>query len=248
MVSVMKDKDREGSFGIRQLDNIKLGSIKKGDFGLIHGPSGTGKTSFSLHFLFEGSSNGENVCIITNGSKSRLLERISTFSTFDPKWLKEGYLFIFRIQDMMSLVGLDFNNPGEGDYSLFYKLLIDTLDNMDIKRFILDPLSPILRWVEKGGRKSFLSELKVDLQNRDVMGFMVLDDDGMYGISGNQLVEPNIFDVVIRFEKEYEKATSLNTLRIQRWNSSVHSRNTYAVDITEEGVILVPRIKSSEVK
>jgi hypothetical protein len=37
-------------------------------------------------------------------------------------------------------------------------------------------------------------------------------------------------------------------MTIERWKGAPHAKNTYVVDVSKEGVFLVPRIKPLEVK
>ena len=244
----MNKKSGEGSFGIKQLDNISLGSVRPGDFGLIQGPTGTGKSSLALHFLFEGASKGDNVCMITSDSVVRLKDKVSSFSRYDPKWLNEGYLFLFGIQDMMSLIGIDFYDPDRGDLTLFNKLLIETIESMDIKRLVIDPLGPVMDWAMRFEGESFITQIKRESQKRSVMAMMVLDCQYGTGCEERKPPEFHDFDIIIELNREYEKTLSLNTLRIKRWSSALHSKSTYVLDISEDGVIIVPRIKPMEVR
>lgn len=244
----MFEAEGESMFGIKQLDNITLGSLRNGQMGLIYGPAGSGKTSLAAHFLFKGASSNMNVCLLTTETTSRLANKMSGFKSFDPKWLREGYLSIFRIQDLMDLVGIRFNNIGPGDLDILYDLIIQTLDDMDIKRFIIDPASPLLRVLSEWEKDDFFQKLRSDIYKRGITCMVVLDNESGDFISDFGVAEPHMFDIILRFNKDREDPISLNTLRIERWASSPHSKNTYVVDISEDGVILVPRIKPLEVK
>ena len=151
----MFEVDGESTFGVKQLDNITLGSLRNGQMGLIYGPAGSGKTSLAAHFLFRGASSNMNVCLLTTETTSRMANKMSGFKAFDPKWLREGYLSIFRIQDLTDLVGVRFKDIGPDDLDIMYDLILQTLDDMDIKRFIIDPAGPLLQILSRWEKEDF---------------------------------------------------------------------------------------------
>ncbi|MBU4373085.1 MAG: hypothetical protein KJ714_01320 [Euryarchaeota archaeon] len=68
------------STGILGLDKMLKGGVHKDDVLLISGTTGTGKTTFGLHFICEGLKTGENALIISLEERpSKLIRNAKTF-------------------------------------------------------------------------------------------------------------------------------------------------------------------------
>ncbi|MFO8051055.1 MAG: ATPase domain-containing protein [Thermoplasmatota archaeon] len=236
------------NFGITQLDNLSMGSITPGSLGLFYGDPGTGKSSVLYHFLFKGADLDNNVCLITSEPPMRVASQISNFDTYRSTWLKDGYISIFSLRDLAGLVGIDLDHLEEGELDLMLDLIIQSLDHLDAKRLVIDPFDPLLRILDEKRRFFFLHRLKDSLQKMMVTAFLCVDGKADLSISLDSSLEPNLFDVIIRFSREKEHPITLNTFTIERWKGAPHARNTYVIDVSREGIMLVPRIDPLGVK
>ncbi len=244
----MAEKDRGLSFGIAYLDNITLGSMRPGSMGLLMGPAGTGKSALASHFLFNGAAAGENVCLITNEPPARVTEHLSRFKTYEPGWTKDGYLTVFDLEDLSSSIGISTERPTRDELGLLYDLLADLLDQLDISRIALDPANPLLKQIDSTGMPSFLRDMKGKLIDRGTCALLTYDTYRPISDWDLECLQPDMLDVFIRFSKERGAALNMNTLSIERFKGSPHSKKTYVVDISPEGVTLVPRIELPEVR
>ncbi|MGA1819432.1 MAG: RAD55 family ATPase [Thermoplasmatota archaeon] len=244
----MEGKDGESCFGVDQLDNITLGRVIPGSLGIFHGPAGSGKSSMLYHFLFQGADMNKNVCIITNEPPGRISSHMSSFRTYQSNWLKDGYISIFNIQDLMALVGLDMENAGPDDVDLLFDLLIQVLQHLDAKRLVIDPINPILHLLEEWNKVFFIQRLKGKLIELGVSTFIALDTNLPIHQMDLRCLEPYNFNIILGFKKEEEPPIMLNTMTIERWKGSSHAKNTYVIEISKDGVFLVPRIKPLEVR
>jgi KaiC/GvpD/RAD55 family RecA-like ATPase len=244
----MEGKEGESWFGVDQLDNITLGKMVPGSMGIFVGPTGSGKSSMLYHLLFEGASRNENVCLVTNEPPGRISSHISSFNTHQPKWLKDGYISVFNVQDLMGLIGVDFSTADPDDIDLFMDLIVQMVEHLDAKRLVIDPFNPILDLLELWEKQFFLQRLKGKMSDLGVTTFIALDHMGTLEELGSPCLQPFIFDMIVLFEKEKDPPVTMNTMTIQRWKGSAHARNTYVIDVSKDGVILVPRIKPLEVR
>ncbi len=244
----MDGKEGESCFGVDQLDNITLGTIVPGSLGLFYGPAGCGKSSMLYHFLFQGARTNDNVCLITNEPPGRLSTHISSFNTHQANWLKDGYISIFNIQDLMGLIGVQIEDVGPEDVDLLFDLIIQVVEHLDAKRLVIDPINPILHLLDIWDKPFFIQRLKGKLQEMGITTFLALDTNLPLEEMDLSTLEPYNFNMIISFRKEEEPPITLNTLKIDRWKGTAHAKNTYVVDVSKEGVFLVPRIKPLEVK
>jgi KaiC/GvpD/RAD55 family RecA-like ATPase len=244
----MDGKEGESCFGVEQLDNISLGNILPGSLGLFYGPAGCGKSSMLYHFLFQGAKLNNNVCLISNEPPGRLSNHISSFKTHKANWLKDGYITVFSIQDLMGLIGINFEEAGPDDIDLLFDLIVQVVEHLDAKRLVIDPINPILHLLESWDKVFFFQRLKGKMQEMGVSTFIALDTNLPLPEMDLTCMEPMNFNMIIAFRKEEEPPITLNTMMIERWKGASHARNTYVVDISTDGVFLVPRIKPLEVK
>ncbi len=244
----MDEKEWGGSFGVSQLDNITLGTLTPGTMGIFYGPPGAGKSSVLVHFLFQGAKKGNNVCLITCEPPSTIASRITQFTDCNQKWLRDGYISILNLFDLANMIGVDLGRMEEGDADLLYDLFVQVVDHLDAKRVVIDPVNPLTRSLGSMGMTNFFQTLKGDLAHRGVISFLCFDTSRDRGDWEDNELSPYDMDIVIRFRKEREPTLVLNTLTIERWRASAHARNSYVVDISDDGVVLVPRIKPLEVR
>ncbi|MBN1540392.1 MAG: hypothetical protein JW939_09630 [Candidatus Thermoplasmatota archaeon] len=244
----MDEVKEESFFGIDQLDNITLGRITPGCMGLFHGPTGCGKSSVLYHFLFHGASMNNDVCLISNEPPGRMSGHMSAFKRYQPNWLKDGYISILNIHDLMGLIGSDLEDPGPDDVYLFMDLLLQVVHHLDVKRLVIDPVNPLLDLLEEWNKVHFMQRLKGKLMDMGVTMMMALDTGIPLEEMSLSVLEPGLFDIIVGFTKDRGTSIMMNTLRVERWKGSPHANNTYVIDISREGVLLVPRISSMEVK
>ncbi|MGA1866135.1 MAG: RAD55 family ATPase [Thermoplasmatota archaeon] len=244
----MDKMEEENCFGIDQLDNITLGRMVPGSFGLFYGPTGCGKSSMLYHFLFQGASMDNDVCLISNEPPGRLSGHMSTFKRHQPNWLKDGYIAILNVHDLMGLIGSDLEDSGPDDVDLFLDLLLQVVQHLDAKRLVIDPVNPILYLLEEWNKVHFMQRLKGKLIEKGVTTLMALDTSISLEERSMSVLEPYLFDIIVGFRKDRETPITMNTLTVERWKGAPHANNTYVIDISREGILLVPRILSMEVK
>jgi len=241
-------KDGGFSFGVRQLDNIVLGTLKPGSLGMFHGPSGTGKSSMLFHFLFEGAAANQNVALVTAAPPLRVTQSISHFQSFEPSWIKDGYISIFNISDLLDLVGLEYGRLEGHDVAIVSDIFRSILDHLDIKRLVIDPFNPLLVLLKGEDLYDFLIRLKEELTTRDVIGMIALDTSFDEKDRWPEGLETHLMDTIVGFQREKEPTMVMNTLTIERWRGTPHAKNSYVIDISDEGVVLVPKIRPLEVR
>ncbi len=86
------------STGIEGLDSMLKGGILKDDVMLISGTTGTGKTTFGLHFVCDGLLNGENALVISLEERpSKLLRNAKTFGLDFEQFLNKKMLEVLYV-------------------------------------------------------------------------------------------------------------------------------------------------------
>ena len=230
------------SFGLDQLDGLSLGKLSRGTIGLLKGPSGTGKSSVLAHFLFDGAMKGESCCLVTNEPPARVAVGLSRFRRFVPGWVKEGYISIFNIHDMLEMIGISEEHMTSDDVELLHDLLIQTVEQLDVKRLVIDPLNPLLNILERTGMSFFMRGLRNEVVDRGIVCMLSYDSNDPDGVWGSRSLEPDTLDLVIGFSRSQGPGPIMNYLSIERWKGAPHSRSTYVIELDGDGVVLVPRL------
>ncbi|MDV3104708.1 RAD55 family ATPase [Thermococcus waiotapuensis] len=81
--------------GVKGFDEIIEGGLLPGKTYLLTGPPGSGKTTFSMHFLLEGARKGENTAYFSLIHDP--LEAVKDMARFDPSvwsYVKSGKIFL----------------------------------------------------------------------------------------------------------------------------------------------------------
>jgi len=240
--------DPKGDFGVRKLDNLTLGTIGEGSLGLLYGPSGTGKSSLGYSFLFEGARNDENCLLITSEVPSVVRARMSGFEGFDPRWLKEGRLSVLMYREMMRLIGVDPWNMNQTDMILFFRLLMKAAADLKANRLVMDPVNPMIVQLAGLRRSDLVPNLKGEVQRRGIKTLMITDTFGDLEDELSGVFSPYMFDFVFRFDKQVEHSTSRNTFHIEKFRGAPHSRSEYVIEVSPEGIVLMPCITPLEVE
>jgi len=232
------------TFGIDQLDGLSLGKLSFGTLGLLMGPSGTGKSTVLAHFLFNGAQHGESCCLITNEPPVRVAGHLSRFRSYDPSWVKDGYISMFNLHDMLNMIGISEETITQDDMELLFDLMVQTLDQMDTKRLVIDPLNPLMNLLERTDMRFFMRGLRSEVLDRGMVAMLSYDTLSPSEMWGKHLIEQDMLDVMVAFSRVREREVSMNCLTIDKWRGSPHSRASYVVEIDPDGVILVPKIGS----
>jgi len=237
---------RDDVFGIDKLDNISLGGMLPGLMGIIHGSSGSGKTTLASHYLFHGASRGQNVCLITSEPTDSVMRKFARFRSYDSSWVRDGYISIFHIENLFDLVGIEIDRLDRTELDIASGLITKIVGSMDIKRVVLDPGLFLMEAIEDTAHSTFFRDIKSELVQLS-SSCMVVVDTGIAGsVSPFRTGNPEVFDIVISCGREEDRSVRTKTLCIERWKDSAHSNMKYVIDITDDGVMIVPRIGHRE--
>src|SRR5579863_8153119 len=120
------------------LDAIAGGLQEKKNY-LLYGNIGTGKTTFSLQFLYQGLISGDNVALVTRRSAQTIFEHGHAFGLDLEPFARNDQLIIFEyvskvIENSMRLK--DEDHIGR-EFNAF-------LGDLSIHRLVFDPINPLI--------------------------------------------------------------------------------------------------------
>ncbi|WP_088882157.1 ATPase domain-containing protein [Thermococcus sp. P6] len=241
MVTVKRVKS-----GIPGFDDLIEGGFPEGTTVLVTGPTGSGKTTFGVQFVYRGVSEyNEPGVIVSLEERARDLRReMQTFGWDIEKYEKERKLAI--IDGVSTVVGL----PSEEQYVLegnlnaedFLRYIYRVVKAVDAKRLFIDSIPSIaFRLQNEGDIRKVLLQLNTILLEMGVTSILTTEaPDPERGRISRYGVEEYISRgvVILGFmEKEVELK---RYLMIRKMRETKHSMKKYPFEITEEGIVVYP--------
>lgn len=230
---------------IEDLDMALNGGIPKGNVVLLSGTCGTGKTTISIEFLVRGAKRGENSAFISVTEPSiKLLENMRTYEFFDETLLDESKLFFIDMSTVYRKLGLLGNDHTIEDIDTLLNSFDNVVRALDIKRVVVDSITAICnRLREKSRIRDFVYNLSKSLTNQGATSILISEiGKGMteYSVYG---VEEAVADGIIMLGDIERRGDLIRTLQIIKMRGTSHSRSRYAMELTPNGLILVPVLK-----
>ncbi len=214
------------STGIEGFDAIIGGGIPEGHIITIFGMYGTGKTTFGLHFIYEGLKNGENCIYISlDEDEDSILDTASGFGMeferfrgnfeiikLDPIAVKES-LEKVRNEMLQAIVGVGAK-----------RLVVDTISVLeglfdDRERWI--PLSYLKSIIKKSGVTAILTSEADKMQSSSKYGILEYISDGA---------------VALKYLRKTEIEEPVLALEVIKMRRVQHSRKLTPYIITEKGI------------
>ncbi len=216
--------------GIPGLDDLIEGGLQVGDFVLLVGDIGTGKTVFSSEFIF-------------NSAKESEVKAVFATLEEDAKNLRRDIL-----QFGMNLESLESENKirvidlealeGRG-MAANIETILNALDEIKAKRLVVDSLTAFLSGVGEKFDYSFLMHLVYKTLKRE--GITTLMTVSKSQASKEVGIEEFIADGIFQLENYVTKHNEMKTrFMIKKLRGADHSRKYHTVVFTDKGVQILP--------
>jgi KaiC domain protein len=215
--------------GIEGLDALMGGGLISGSICSIIGTYGTGKTTFSLNFIWEGLENKENVIYI---SLEESRERIQTYMK-QKGWNIDDYLD--RSLHILKLDPTDFNIANNRIRNELPRLI----EEVKASRVVIDPISLFEDlFTNNAERRHEMYQFAEGLRDRQCTILMTSETgrDSMYS-SRHGLIE-YLADTVIllRYIRPNDLTNIHLALEVVKMRMSPHSREIKPYDILQDRV------------
>lgn len=231
-------QSRRVKTGIQGFDEIILGGLLRGRNYLIRGGPGCGKTTFGLHYLHQGVSEGEAVLFITMGESEAEIRRNTKSMPFD----MDKIVFLDMTVDsnhFSQSESYDIFSPAEVERSPTTEKIMEKVESLKPSRIFIDSLSQFryltpdvfhfrkqtisfLRYLgQRGATVMFASEATKEVPDDDLQ-FL---SDGIFNLSFN----------------EHERG-----MQILKFRGSDFIYGNHALTLGPSGIEVYPRLEPKE--
>lgn len=238
-------KKEKCATGIEGLDAALNGGLPLGNVVLLSGACGTGKTTLGMEFLAFGADKGENgVYFSVTEPFEKLLNNMDAFSFFSESHLEENKLFIIDVAKLYKRLGLLDKEGNIEDVGTLLWALVDTVRALNIKRAVMDSITAITSRLalESQGRE-FLFNISRQFSKMGVTSLLISEIDAGPGKYAGYETEEAVADGIILLEDIERMGDLVRTLQIIKMRGASHSRAKYVMDLTTEGMLMVPMLK-----
>ncbi|RLJ10107.1 MAG: hypothetical protein DRP15_01175 [Candidatus Aenigmatarchaeota archaeon] len=214
------------STGIPGLDPLVEGGFIDGSVILLTGGTGTGKTIFSLQFLWHGLQKGESGVYITlEENPTDIKEDGLEFGWDFEKFEKRG-LFKIVYHDPAQV-----NNLGS--------VIIDEIERLKAKRIVIDSTSVIALNMESQSQvRKFLYNIINTIKRTGCTGILISEvPEGSQSLTRFG-VEEFVVDGVIILNYLGTVGEYVRSLQIRKMRRTDHGKDVYPLDITHKGIII----------
>jgi circadian clock protein KaiC len=218
--------------GIPGLDQLIQGGLQKGDFVLLLGDLGTGKTIFSAQFIY---------------NSAKMFDEHAVFATFeeDTKSFKRNMLRFgmdfealerekkVKVLDLEALEGRGMGSNIEA--------LLGALDEVEGRRLVVDSLTAFMSGAQEKFDYSFLMHLIYKtLKREEVTTLMTVSKSqgtNIHEMGVEEFVADGIFELRNYVSRDIEMKTQF---LIRKLRGTEHSRKFHSVLFTPTGVQILP--------
>lgn len=232
--------------GIPGLDDLIQGGFPKGTTVLVTGPTGTGKTTFAVQFVYKGVQlYDEPGVIVTLEERAQDLRReMLSFGWDLRKYEEEGKIAI--IDGVSSAVGL----PSEERFALeeglniegFLRYIYRVVKSINAKRLVVDSIPSIaIRLREEKNIREVLLKLNTILLEMEVTSILTTEaEDPNRSKLSRYGVEEYISRGVILLDLLEKDVELKRYLLIRKMRETKHAMKKYPFEITEDGIVVYP--------
>ena len=236
--------------GIEGFDTVLYGGIPRSNTVLLTGSCGTGKTSLALEFLIHGAAKGESSLFISVTEDSdKMLANIIPYNFFDDDLVDSGKLVFIDLPVMYERLGMTKAELSMEEIDLLVTAIASLAQELGTRRLVIDSITSVCYKLKTSEKiRDFVLKLSKALADIDCTSILVSEvaaQSDSYSMFG---VEEAISDGIVLMANMERRGDLLRTLQVIKMRGTMHSRAKYVLDLTPEGVLLVPLLKGGSTR
>ncbi len=243
---VMEYKVKRVKSGIQGFDDLIQGGFPSGTTVLVTGPTGSGKTTFGVQFVYKGAElyNEPGVIVTLEERASDLRREMLAFGWDIEKYEREGKIAI--IDGVSAVVGL----PSEEQYVLegnldaedFLRYVYRVVKAINAKRLVIDSIPSIaFRLRREEEIRKVLLQLNTILLEMGVTSILTTEaPEPSRGRISRYGIEEYIARGVILLDFAEKEVELKRYLLIRKMRETKHSMKKYPFEINEKGIVVYP--------
>jgi len=232
--------------GIPGFDDLVGGGFPVGTTVLVTGPTGSGKTTFAIQFIYKGAElyNEPGVIVTLEERAQDLRREMKAFGWDIEKYEREGKIAI--VDGVSAVVGL----PSEEQYVLegnlntedFLRYIYRVVKAIDAKRLVIDSIPSIaFRLKKEEDIREMLLQLNTILLEMGVTSILTTEaPDPSRGKISRYGIEEYITRGLILLDFIEREVELKRYLLIRKMRETRHSMKKYPFEITEDGIVVYP--------
>ncbi|MEM7579673.1 MAG: circadian clock protein KaiC [Mastigocoleus sp.] len=224
---------------IEGFDDVSHGGMPAGRTTLVSGTSGTGKTLFSLQFIYNGIThfNEPGVFVTFEESPSDIIRNAYIFGWDLQGLIAEGRMFILDASPDPE--GQDI--VGSFDLSALIERLQYAIRKYKAKRVTIDSVTAVFQQYESlGVVRREIFRLVGRLKQLDVTTIITTERSEEYGPVASFGVEEFVSDNVVIARNVLEGERRRRTIEILKLRGTTHMKGEYPFTITNDGISIFP--------
>ena len=236
--------------GIEGFDTVLYGGIPRSNTVLLTGSCGTGKTSLALEFLIHGAAKGENSLFISVTEDSdKMLANIIPYNFFSDELVEPGRLVFVDLPVLYERLGMTKAELSMEEIDLLVTAIASLARELGTKRLVIDSITSVCYKLKTSEKiRDFVLKISKALAMIECTSLLVSEvaaQSDSYSMFG---VEEAISDGIILMANMERRGDLLRTLQVIKMRGTMHSRAKYVLDLTPEGVLLVPLLKGGSTR
>ncbi len=235
--------------GIKGFDEIVLGGLPKGRSIILSGPPGSGKSTFSMQFLYKGVKDyGEpGVYVTLSESPAEIRKNMKSYGWDILKLERDGKLFLIDARPF-SITEEGFVAPNESLYrgeavpfSHLTDMVLAGIRRIDAKRLVIDSITILaMQYVNRFYIRQGLMGMVQALSNQDCTSLLISESTQEEGKTPTEwYIAPGV--ILLHYSRKGD--TMERAVQVIKMRGTKHGEEIYPAKITEEGfTVLQPRV------
>jgi circadian clock protein KaiC len=221
------------STGVAKLDALMGGGVSAGEATVVVGPSGIGKTIFSLRFVTEGLAEDERCLYVTSQDTPEQLTKMAGDLGWDLGAARErGQLLVHHVP----LGSLDLDMLASG--------IRTALDGGSIRRVVIDSLAEMVYAARESERFPAYARSLIGLIRAAGASLLITSESTTLGpspepVSGVTFLFHNL--ILMRYIEL--DSTSGRALNVVKMRNSNHSKDMHQFEIGDDGLAIGNRLE-----